>query len=148
MTKQDFRLSISAPVSAADAYRKIADVSAWWAKDFTGSARNLGDVFSVRFAGTAEDTTVDFKIAQAIPSSRIVWLVTNSYLPWLAEKTEWNNTKVIFEVTPGDGETTVTMTHEGLVPDVECYDGCVEGWTRHFGHSLKEFMTDGHGSPR
>ena len=49
MTKQDYKLSISAPVSASDAYDKIARVSEWWAKDFQGSARNFGDVFTVRF---------------------------------------------------------------------------------------------------
>ena len=144
MTKQDYRLSISAPVSASDAYNKIARVSEWWAKDFEGSARNLGDTFTVRFG----ETFVDFKVTEAISSSKAVWRVTNCYLPWLRDKTEWNNTRVVFEVSVSQSETTVTMTHEGLVPEVECFDTCEQGWNQHFGESLKQFLTDGHGLPQ
>ena len=116
MTKQDYRLSISAPASASDAYSKIARVSEWWAKDFEGSARNLGDTFTVRFGAADNETFVDFKITEAVPGSKAVWHVTNCYLPWLQDKTEWNDTHVVFEVSASQSETTVTLTHEGLVP--------------------------------
>ena len=148
MTKQDYRLSISAPVSAADAYDKIARVSEWWAKDFEGSARNLGDVFTVRFGRAFGDTFVDFKITEAVPGSKVVWHVTNSYLPWLKDKTEWNDTSVAFVMSAGRSETTVTLTHEGLIPEIECFDHCVQGWNHYFGQSFKQFLTDGHGMPK
>ncbi len=148
MTKQDYRLSISAPVSALDAYNKIACVSEWWAKDFEGSARNFGDVFTVRFGEGFGGTFVDFKITEAVPGSKVVWHVTNCYLPWLKDKTEWNGTDVVFEVSASQSETTVTMTHEGLVPEVECFDSCIQGWNRYFGQSFRQFLTDGHGMPK
>ena len=148
MTKQDYRLSISAPVSAYDAFDKIARVSEWWAKDYEGSARSVGDVFTVRFGRTFDETFVDFKITDAVPGSKAVWHVTNSYLPWLKDKTEWNDTNVVFEVSASQSETTVTMTHEGLVPEVECFNACVQGWNQYFGQSLKQFLTDGHGMPK
>jgi len=143
MITQDYRLSISAPVSASDAYNKIARVSEWWAKGFEGSARNSGDVFTVRFG----ETFVDFQVTEAVPDSKVVWHVTNSYLPWLQDKTEWNDTDVVFEVSASHGETTVTLTHEGLVPEVECFEGCVQGWNRYFGESLRQFLIDGCGMP-
>jgi hypothetical protein len=144
MTKQDYRLSISAKVSASDAYDKIARVCEWWATDFEGSARYYGDAFTVRFG----ETHVDFKVTEAVPGSKVVWHVTNCFLPWLKDKTEWNNTNVVFEISAGQGETTVTMTHEGLTPEVECFNDCEKGWDRHFGESLKQFLTDGHGMPK
>lgn len=144
MTKQDYRISISALVSASEAYDKISRVSEWWATDFEGSARNFGDLFTVRFG----ETYVDFKITEAVPGSKVVWHVTNCYLPWLKDKTEWNGTSVVFEVSTRESETTVTMTHEGLVPEVECFEACEQGWNHHFGESMKQFLTDGHGMPK
>lgn len=143
MTKQDYRVSISAPVSASDAYDKIARVSEWWAKDFQGSARYVGDVFTVRFG----ETFVDFKITEAVAGSKVVWHVTNCYLPWLKDKTEWNDTNVIFGIAASPNGTTVNLTHEGLTPEVECFDGCVQGWNQYFGGSFQQFLTDGCGMP-
>lgn len=144
MTKQDFSLGISAPVPASDAYDKIARVSEWWAKDFQGSARNLGDLFTVRFG----ETFVDFKITEAVPGSKVVWHVINSSLPWLNDRTEWNDTDLVFEVSAGQSGTTVTMTHAGLVPEVECFDTCAQGWNQHFGRSFRQFLVDGYGVPK
>jgi len=90
---------------------------------------------------------VDFKITEAVPGSKVVWYVTNCYLSWLADKTEWNDTHVVFELTASQGETTVTLTHEGLVQEVECYESCVEGWNQYFGQSFRQFLIDGHGMP-
>ena len=78
----------------------------------------------------------------------MVWRVTNCYLPWLKDKTEWNNTNVVFEVAASQSDTTVTMTHEGLTPEVECFEACEQGWNKHFGQSLKQFLTDGSGLPQ
>jgi hypothetical protein len=147
MTKQDYRFSISGPVSASEAYDKIARVAEWWTKYVEGSARNVGDVFTVRFGEDFGGTFVDFKITEAVPGSKVVWHVTNCYLPWLNDKTEWNGTQVVFEISARQGETTVTMTHEGLTPEVECFEACEQGWNMYIGRSLQQFLTDGHGMP-
>ena len=143
MTPQDYRLSVSAPVSASDAYAKIARVSEWWAKDVQGSTGNSGDAFTVRFG----EPFVDFQITEAVPGRKVVWHVTDCYLPWLQDETEWSGTKVVFEVSAGPSETTVTLTHEGLVPEVECFESCVQGWNQYFGQSFRRFLSDGCGQP-
>jgi hypothetical protein len=148
MTKQDYKLSISAPVSASDAYDKIARVSEWWTKYVEGSARNFGDVFTVRFGENFGGTFVEFKITEAVPGSKVVWHVTNCYLPWLKDKTEWNDTNVVIEVSASQSDTTVTMSHEGLTPEVECFEACEQGWNKYIGQSLKQFLTDGYGMPK
>jgi hypothetical protein len=147
MTKKDYSLSISAPVSASDAYGKIARVSEWWATDFEGSARSFGDVFTVRFGRALGETFVDFQVTEAVPGRKVVWHVTNCFLPWLQDKTEWNGTEVVFEVSSSQSGTTVTLTHKGLVPEVECFDRCVQGWNQFFGQSFRQFLADGHGMP-
>jgi len=147
MTKQDHRVSMSASVSISDAYDKIARVSEWWTKFVDGNTRNVGDVFTVRFSEEDGGTFVTFAITEAVPGSRVVWHVTDCYLPWLTDKTEWNDTNVVFEISTNSDGSTVIMTHEGLTPEVECFDACVKGWDYYIGKSLKQFVAIGEGLP-
>ncbi|MGH9358662.1 MAG: SRPBCC family protein [Terriglobia bacterium] len=139
----DYQCSIKAPISAKEAFDKISRVSEWWAKDFKGSARRPGDTFTVRFG----ETFVNFKIVEAVPDTRIVWQVADSNLHRLRNKTEWNGTSVVWELSPHNGTTTVTMTHRGLVPGIECYGTCEEGWNFYVAKSLLQFITEGEGLP-
>jgi hypothetical protein len=144
MTAKDYQCKIQASVSAKDAYDKIARVSEWWAKDFGGSARKLGDTFTVHFG----ETFVDFKISEAVPDSRIVWQVVNCNIPSLQDKTEWNGTSVAWDVSLGNGTTTVMLTHHGITPDVECYGMCQKGWNGAVQNSFLQFLNVGRGMPK
>lgn len=143
MPSQDYECNIQAQAPAEECFEKIGRVSEWWTKDFNGSAQKPGDAFTVHFG----ETFVDFKIAEAIPGKKIVWQVTNCNLPWLKDKTEWNGTSVIWELSSENGTTTVAMTHRGLVPEVECYNNCQEGWNFYVAKSLRQFLTGGKGLP-
>jgi len=143
MERQNYHTSITAPVAAKDAYAGIADVSAWWAKNFEGSALKLGDKFTVRFG----DTWVDFAITEAIPGKKSVWTVTDCHLPWLEDKKEWNGTYVVWDLEPHGSATQINMTHVGLTPEVPCYQDCKKGWTGHIQGSLLNLLSGGKGSP-
>jgi len=43
---------------------------------------------------------------------------------------------LVFDLTEDNGATTITFTHEGLTPKVECYKDCEEGWTHWIKASL------------
>lgn len=141
---QDFTCTITANVSPREAAEKIGRVSEWWAKHTEGSTSALNDQFTVRFG----DTFVTFKITEAIPDKRITWHVTDCYLHWQNDKTEWNDTDVIFDLVPVGKDTRINFRHRGLVPEVECYNMCVEGWTGHVTKSLLNFLNDGKGQPQ
>ena len=117
----------------------------WWAKNIDGNTVNLNDVFTVNFNG---GTFVTFKVTESIPGEKIVWLVTDCHLPWLKDKTEWNGTSVVFEISPSAEGTQVTMTHVGLVPEIECYAGCEAGWNKYFKESLFKLLTENAGIPQ
>lgn len=144
MNTQHFNCSITANVTAEEAMDAISRLADWWKKDFIGSTKNLHDEFTVHFG---ETTFVTFKTTELVPGAKIVWTVTDCYLSWLNDKTEWTGTKVIFEVSSGNGETTIHFTHLGLVPEVECYDMCVKGWTQYIPGSLQKLLTEGVGQP-
>ncbi len=143
MKNQDFTCSITADVTADEAVNAISQVDQWWAKTFEGSAQHLNDVFTVRF-GT---TNVTFRVSELVPEKRVVWDVTDCYLPWLKDTTEWTGTKVIYDIVSDNGTTTINFTHEGLRPDVECYKQCETGWTEHLTESLQKLLNEGIGEP-
>jgi hypothetical protein len=143
MALADYQRIIEVPVTAGEAFEKISRVPEWWISDFKGSAQRVGDAFTVRFG----ETWVDFKIAEAVPGKRVVWQVTNCNLPWLKDKTEWTGTRVVWEISSSNGTASVSMTHEGLVPGIECYDSCEKGWDFYVTKSLLQFLTSGKGLP-
>ncbi len=63
MEQKNYHSSITAAITPQEAFASIANVNAWWAKNFKGRATTLGDTFTVQFG----DTKVDFEIVEAIP---------------------------------------------------------------------------------
>ena len=140
----DYHSHIKANITATEAFDGISKVSAWWAKNFEGSAGKQNDVFTVRFG----ETFVTFEITEMVRDKWIVWAVQDCHLPWLNDKKEWNGTKVIWEITSSKiNSTAIDMTHVGLVPGIECYDKCESGWDRHIKESLFKLLTEHKGLP-
>jgi hypothetical protein len=144
MTNKNYTAIISVNAAPKVAFEKIAKVDGWWAKFFSGKALNENDTFNVKFG----DTFVDFKITEAVPGKKIVWHVTDCYLSWINNKKEWRDTQVVWELTSENGGTQIKMTHEGLVPEVECYNDCETGWNGHVKGSLLAFINENKGQPQ
>lgn len=140
---QDFSLSLTVKASAKETMKKISQVGSWWAKNFNGHAVKLNDKFSVHFG----DTYVDFRISEVIPDKKITWLVTDCNLHWIKDKSEWNNTEVVWSLTEKDGKTKIDFVHKGLTPESECYESCEPGWTHHLKDSLLKLIENGKGLP-
>ncbi|MGH7656041.1 MAG: SRPBCC domain-containing protein [Gemmatimonadaceae bacterium] len=140
----DYRCEISAPVSAKQAFDKIGRVSEWWKTDSEEPRGQVGDVFTVRFGA---DTFVTFRVSELTPGVSTAWDVTDCYLSWLKDKTEWTGTKAVWKVSEKDHVTTIQFAHIGLVPVVECYDMCVKGWDQYVKGSLLALLTLGKGQP-
>ncbi|QEC76777.1 SRPBCC family protein [Mucilaginibacter ginsenosidivorax] len=142
METKDFNSSISAKISAGEAIKKISNVVEWWGVTFTGSAEKQNDQFIIKMGG---DSFFNFTVSELIPGKRVVWLITDCYMPWYADKKEWANTRLIFDVTENNGLTELNFTHEGLTPEMECYKDCAPGWTHWINTSLFSYFTTGKG---
>jgi hypothetical protein len=143
IAESDYKTCIMVDGTCEAALAAIANVSGWWAKNLTGSASKAGDTFTVRFG----ETFVDFKIAHPT-NHEVIWKVTNCYLHWQEDKTEWNGTQVIWQVNDTPEGTLIEMTHIGLNPKVECYKNCKAGWTEHINDSLLRLINTGKGEPQ
>ena len=56
------------------------------------------------------------------------------------DKSEWIDTKLIFEVSPEGSKTKVIFTHDGLTSTYECYNVCKDAWTSYIQGSLKSYI--------
>jgi hypothetical protein len=140
---QDFNYSFTVQASAGEAFDAITRVSEWWTTNVDGNSEKLGDVFTVHFG----KTFVTMEITEWVRDQKILWMVSDCWLDWLADKKEWNGTSILWEVQGGDGQGTVKMTHIGLHPALECYNDCREGWSFHTGESLLKLIRDHKGMP-
>jgi hypothetical protein len=143
METKNYQATIAVHATLERSYEAITHVRDWWAQDLEGNSEKLNDVFTIHFG----DTYVTFKITEAVPSRKIAWLVTDCYLPFLNDKTEWTTTSIVFELTEQNDETIIDMTHVGLTPDIECYDACEQGWNFYIKQSLLKFINIGEGAP-
>ncbi|MHB8206558.1 SRPBCC family protein [Mucilaginibacter sp.] len=142
MENNDFDISISAKISAGEAIKKINNVPAWWGVTFSGSSEKQDDKFIIKMGG---ESFFNFTVAELIPGKKVVWLVTDCNMPWYADKKEWANTRLIFDLTENNGVTDLNFKHEGLTPEVECYKDCAPGWTHWIKTSLLSYFTTGKG---
>jgi hypothetical protein len=143
MAGRDYSASITANIKAEEATKRINRVADWWTASFTGASEKIGDTFTVRFG----ETFVDFAVAEFVPAKRIVWRVTDCNLHFIEDKKEWKNTEVVFDISSDDAATTVTMTHSGLEPSVECYETCRKGWNFFITESLQKLLAESQGMP-
>ena len=142
MKKNDFSSTISATISADEAIKKISHVPEWWGVTFAGKSEKPNDQFTVKMGG---DSFFNFTVTELIPGKRLIWLVTDCHMPWFADKKEWANTQLIFDLAENEGITELNFTHEGLTPDIECYKDCELGWTHWIQTSLFSYLTNGKG---
>jgi uncharacterized protein YndB with AHSA1/START domain len=139
---KNFTATIEVSESPQEVFNRITnDVAKWWGgKDLDGSSKKLGDEFIIHHPGAHYSKQ---KLVEVIPNKKLVWLVTESKLDWLKkDKGEWTSSKMIFEITTQGDKTILHFTHEGLIPEKECYAMCEQGWTMVIKDWLFNFITN------
>ncbi|MGN6616135.1 MAG: SRPBCC family protein [Ilyomonas sp.] len=141
MKHNNYTATIEVTQSPKEVFNTINNVTKWWSKDFDGSSTKLNDEFVINHPGQHDSKQ---KLIEIIPGKKIAWLVTESKLNWLDDnKEEWTNTKMIFEISTNGDKTVLHFTHEGLVPEQECYVQCEKGWNIIIKDWLVHFITVG-----
>lgn len=141
MKNNSYHISIEVEKSPELVFNAIREIPKWWTKDFEGSTANLGDEFVIHHPNAHYSKQ---KLVELVPGKKIVWLVTESYLYWLEkDKHEWTDTRMIFEIGANDDKTLLHFTHEGLVPEKECFSRVTAGWDLVIKDHLAGFITNG-----
>jgi len=140
MNNQDYTTKFTVDQSPEEAFAAINDPRAWWTGEFEGITDKLGSEFTYEYKPHHFSKQ---KVVEFIPGKKVVWLVTESKLNFLKDKSEWDGTKVTFDIAKKGDKTQVRFTHLGLKPDIECYGACSNAWGSLVGKSLKSLIETG-----
>lgn len=144
MDNQNFTITVLADQSPREVFNAINNVRGWWSEEIEGGTEKINDEFTYHYKDVHN---CKMKLIEVVPDKKVVWLVLDNYFSFTKDKSEWIGTKIIFEITEQDNKTQIHFTHEGLVPEYECYSACVNGWTQYIQHSLPDLITTGKGQP-
>lgn len=141
MNNKSYTITIELARPAVSVFNCLLQVPKWWSKDFEGRCEKLDDEFIIHHSGQHFSRQ---KLIEVIPGEKLVWAVIASELSWLqGNKQEWTNTNMVFEVAGKGGKTLLHFTHEGLVPAMECYERCKDGWNLVIKQWLYHYIMDG-----
>jgi uncharacterized protein YndB with AHSA1/START domain len=144
MNNQNYTATFTVDQSPDEVFKAVTNVRGWWGEGITGNTENEGDEFSYEVPSVHRSVQ---KLIEVVPNEKVVWLVTESDMTFINDPKEWVGTKIVFDITKEDGKTRLTFTHEGLVPEVECYKFCMPAWDQYIKGSLYKLITNGQGTP-
>jgi uncharacterized protein YndB with AHSA1/START domain len=144
--RSDLGLTMTVTVdrSPKEVFDAINSVRAWWSEDIHGSTDKLGATFTYRYKDMHRSNQT---ITELVPSKKVVWHVSDSQLNFVRDKGEWDGTDIVFEIARKGDRTELRFTHVGLVPALECYGACEQGWGYYIKNSLRSLIKTGEGRP-
>lgn len=125
-------------------FNAINNVAGWWSQIVEGRTENEGDIFIYRHKDLHYSKQ---KLVEVVPNNKVVWKVLDSQLNFLKNKSEWTGTTIIFEISKKGNKTELIFTHQGLLPEIECFNACSNGWNYYLDHSLLGLIQKGIGQP-
>lgn len=141
----DYQKTLTINKPASEVYNAVTlHIADWWSNDLSGAAANAGDSFTIAFGKTQKT----FEILEVEPNKKVTWLCVKAYINMaaLTNKSEWEGSKIYFNISEDGEGTTLHFLHEGLNQSFECYDVCENGWN-YFLASLQAYIQTGKGSP-
>jgi hypothetical protein len=144
MKNENFTIAFSVDQAPHEVFEAVNNVRGWWSENIEGSTDKLAAEFKFHHRDLHRSTQ---KITELVHGKKVVWHVVDSHINFVKDNNEWKGTDVVFEIGRKDGKTELRFTHIGLVPAIECYDGCSGAWGFYINDSLHSLITTGKGRP-
>ena len=144
MSTKDYAITFTVTQSPEEVFDAIANVRGWWSEEITGDTNRMGAQFTFQYRDLHRTTQ---KITEFTAGQKVVWSVVESEIGFVVDRAEWLGTQVVFEISRKGNRTELRFEHIGLVPAIECYEGCSGAWDFYIGKSLHGLITTGRGQP-
>jgi hypothetical protein len=144
MENENYTSTILVDKDAETTFNAIKNFRAWWSEEIEGKTDQLGESFFYHYKDVHLCKLI---LTEEIPNKKLVYLVTDNEFNFTKDKTEWINTKLIFDLSDEGSKTKIIFIHEGLTPKYECYNVCNDAWTSYIQGSLKDYIETGKGKP-
>ncbi|CAN7487107.1 SRPBCC domain-containing protein [Mesorhizobium amorphae] len=144
MTNRNFTTAFTVDQTPEAAFAAINNVRGWWSEEIQGRTDKSGEDFDYHYSDLHR---CKIAVTELVAGKKVAWRVLDNYFSFTEDKTEWTGTEMIFDISGKDGKTEVRFTHQGLVPDYECYDACSDGWRTYINGSLRSLIATGKGHP-
>lgn len=144
MKDKSFTTTILVNQSTAAAFNAIGNFRGWWSEEIEGDTTRPRQTFFYHYK---DIHLCKLELVEAIPGERLVYHVVDNEFSFVEDKREWVGTRLVFEISKEGDKTKVKFTHDGLVPDYECYQVCNDAWSTYIESSLKNYIETGKGSP-
>jgi uncharacterized protein YndB with AHSA1/START domain len=147
MSGPNFSVEYTVTQTPQEVFDAINDVRDWWTGEpgVRGNTHGLGAEFTYRYKDLHYTKQ---RITEFVPGRKVVWLVLDSRLSFVKDETEWNGSKITFEIGKKGAKTELRFTHVGLVPEVECYGDCSSAWGYFVKGPLRTLIAKGAGRGR
>ena len=140
MNNKNLQISFFVDQSANEVFNAVSNIAKWWTENVKGNAQKLNDEFTVQF----EDIHFSKQqLVEVVPNKKVVWLVVDAKLNFVANKKEWNGTRITFDIAKKGDKTQVRFTHAGLAPEHECYEDCSSAWDSLVKVNLRKLIVSG-----
>jgi len=145
----DYQRKIEVSASADTAYRALTkEFGSWWTRTVTVFDR-VGDHVTFKFP--PQESFWIFE-ATRLEQGRCVELLCIEAHHLIADKPkadreEWLGTRIEWLIEPAGEMTAITFRHDGLKPDLDCWEVCEAGWNHFFVGSLQSYLNNGQGMP-
>jgi hypothetical protein len=143
-TASDYTATIVVDQTPKEGFKAITNIAEWWSEEIEGDTHKLNDEFFYHYK---DIHLCKMKLIELVPNQKVVWQVFDNYFKFTKDKSEWKGTKIVFDISQKGKKTEIKFTHQGLVPQYECYEICREAWTHYITESLRDLITTGKGQP-
>jgi|GEM_PF-543329 len=148
---ENYARTIRVNASLDEAYRALTQGhSAWWTA-CEGRFRKAGD--RIKFAFPPAVSYWTFEAVKLETGARVELECVEAYHKILdkpgAPTTEWLGSRVIWQIETiaKKNGAAIHFEHDGLTPNLHCYEVCEAGWNLFFVDSLKTYLDTGAGKP-
>ena len=97
-----------------EVFERLIDLSKWWPEEFEGENIDINAEFVFNTGDTHYSKN---KVIEFVPNKKLVWITTESLRK--TDNYDWTGTKFIFELVPGDNNTVLNFTYDGVVLENE-----------------------------